>query len=102
MPGRCPNRPARTSTPSSATRSTRGSPTTRPAHVGQAEHTGQAIYGDEALEDFAALDAVSEGGLDGAWDSARRLAELEADGIVGRGDLSRAGAGLDLAVRRRA
>ena len=48
----------------------------------QAEHTGQAIYGDEALEDFTALDAVSEGGLDGGMDSARRLAELEADGIV--------------------
>jgi predicted TIM-barrel fold metal-dependent hydrolase len=48
----------------------------------QAEHTGQAIYGDEAIEDFIALDAVNEGGLDGAWDSARRLAELEADGIV--------------------
>ncbi len=48
----------------------------------QSDHTGQAIYGDEALEDFTALDAVSEGGLDGAWDSARRLAELEADGVV--------------------
>lgn len=48
----------------------------------QSDHTGQAIYGDEALEDFTALDAVSEGGLDGAWDSARRLAELEADGIA--------------------
>ncbi len=48
----------------------------------QADHTGQAIYGDEALEDFTALDAVSEGGLEGAWDSARRLQELETDGIV--------------------
>ncbi|MEX1008660.1 MAG: amidohydrolase family protein [Acidimicrobiia bacterium] len=48
----------------------------------QSDHTGQAIYGDEALDDFTALDAVSEGGLDGAWDSARRLAELEADGVV--------------------
>jgi predicted TIM-barrel fold metal-dependent hydrolase len=48
----------------------------------QTDHTGQAIYGDEALEDFTALDAVSEGGLDGAWDSARRLAELDADGVV--------------------
>jgi predicted TIM-barrel fold metal-dependent hydrolase len=48
----------------------------------QAEHTGQAIYGDEAIEDFTALDAVHEGGVEGAWDSARRLAELEADGIV--------------------
>jgi predicted TIM-barrel fold metal-dependent hydrolase len=48
----------------------------------QADHTGQAIYGEEALEDFTALDAVSVGGLEGAWDSARRLRELEADGIV--------------------
>jgi predicted TIM-barrel fold metal-dependent hydrolase len=48
----------------------------------QADHTGQAIYGEEALEDFTTLDAVSEGGLDGAWDSARRLGELEADGVV--------------------
>lgn len=47
-----------------------------------AEHTGQSVYGDEALEDFGALDAVSAGGMDGAWDSMRRLAELEADGIA--------------------
>jgi len=48
----------------------------------QAAHTGQAIYGDEALDDFNALEAVAEGGMDGAWDSPRRLAELEADGIA--------------------
>jgi predicted TIM-barrel fold metal-dependent hydrolase len=48
----------------------------------RAEHTGQAVYGDEALEDFTALEAVNEGGVDGAWDSSRRLAELEADGIA--------------------
>ena len=48
----------------------------------RAEHTGQAVYGDEALSDFATLDAVHAGGLDGAWNSARRLAELEADGVV--------------------
>jgi predicted TIM-barrel fold metal-dependent hydrolase len=48
----------------------------------QTDHTGQPIYGDEALADFSSLDAVSEGGMDGAWDSARRLAELEADGIA--------------------
>jgi predicted TIM-barrel fold metal-dependent hydrolase len=47
-----------------------------------AEHTGQNVYGDEALEDFGALDAVNEGGVDGAWDSARRLGELDADGIA--------------------
>jgi predicted TIM-barrel fold metal-dependent hydrolase len=48
----------------------------------KAEHTGLAIYGDEALEDFGGLDAVRDGGMDGAWNSARRQAELEADGIA--------------------
>lgn len=49
----------------------------------KAAHTGQAIYGDEALADFGELDAVSAGGTDGAWSSARRLAELDADGVAG-------------------
>ncbi len=48
----------------------------------RAEHTGEAIYGDEALGDFATEDKVAHGGMDGAWDSKRRLEELEADGIV--------------------
>jgi len=48
----------------------------------RAEHTGEAIYGDEALGDFAAEAKVAHGGMDGAWDSKRRLEELEADGIV--------------------
>src|SRR5438270_12101497 len=48
----------------------------------QADHTGQAIYGEEALEDFGALEAVREGGLEGAWYWARRAAEVEADGVV--------------------
>jgi len=48
----------------------------------RAEHTGEAIYGDEALADFAAEDGVAHGGMDGAWDSKRRLEELEADGIA--------------------
>jgi len=48
----------------------------------RAEHTGEAIYGDEALADFEVEDAVTHGGIDGAWDSKRRLAELEQDGIV--------------------
>lgn len=48
----------------------------------RADHTGQAIYGDEALDDFGSLEAVSEGGLDGAWDSARRASEVEADGVA--------------------
>lgn len=48
----------------------------------RAEHTGEAIYGDEAMADFQVEDAVGHGGMDGAWDSKRRLAELEQDGIV--------------------
>jgi len=48
----------------------------------RAEHTGEAIYGDEAIADFGVEEAVSHGGMDGAWDSKRRLAELEQDGIV--------------------
>jgi predicted TIM-barrel fold metal-dependent hydrolase len=48
----------------------------------RAEHTGEAIYGEEALGDFGGEDAVAHGGMDGAWDSKRRLAELEGDGIV--------------------
>ena len=86
--GRLPRRAAartgarRTSTPRSATRSTRGCATRTARARRSADHTGQAVYGDEALEDFGALDAVNEGGVDGAWDSARRLAELDADGIA--------------------
>ena len=48
----------------------------------KAEHTGAAIYGEEALDDFSQQDAIVHGGMDGAWDSKRRLAELEQDGIV--------------------
>ena len=48
----------------------------------RAEHTGESIYGDEALGDFASESKVARGGMDGAWDSKRRLEELEADGIV--------------------
>lgn len=48
----------------------------------RAEHTGEAIYGAEALADFQAEDAVTHSGIDGAWDSKRRLAELDQDGIV--------------------
>jgi predicted TIM-barrel fold metal-dependent hydrolase len=48
----------------------------------RAEHTGEAIWGDEALGDFAAEAKVAHGGTAGAWDSKRRVEELEADGIV--------------------
>jgi predicted TIM-barrel fold metal-dependent hydrolase len=48
----------------------------------RAEHTGEAIWGDEALGDFAAEEKVAHGGTAGAWESKRRLEELEADGVV--------------------
>ena len=48
----------------------------------RAEHTGAAIYGDEAVGDFETQAAIQQGGMDGAWDSKRRLEELEQDGIV--------------------
>ena len=39
----------------------------------RAEHTGAAIYGDEAVGDFETQAAIQQGGMDGAWDSKRRL-----------------------------
>ena len=48
----------------------------------KAEHTGAAIYSDQALEEFGEIEEVAAGGVDGGWDSARRLRELEADGTV--------------------
>jgi len=48
----------------------------------RAEHTGAAIYGDEAVADFD-VDVTNEGGkLAGAWDSKRRLEEMNGDGVV--------------------
>ena len=48
----------------------------------RAEHTGAAIYGDEALADFDD-DVAKEGGqAAGAWDSKRRLEEMNGDGVV--------------------
>lgn len=48
----------------------------------KAEHTGAAIYSDQALEEFGEIEEVAAGGVDGGWDSTRRLRELEADGTV--------------------
>ena len=48
----------------------------------EAEHTGAAVYSEAALEDFGTIEEVAAGGVDGGWDSARRLRELEADGTV--------------------
>jgi predicted TIM-barrel fold metal-dependent hydrolase len=48
----------------------------------RAEHTGARIYGDEALGEFDAKSAIQAGGMDGAWDSKRRLTEMNGDGVV--------------------
>jgi hypothetical protein len=49
----------------------------------RAGHTGEAIYGDKAMEDCDAEDAVAHGVMDGAWDSKRRAEEMNSDGGVG-------------------
>jgi predicted TIM-barrel fold metal-dependent hydrolase len=48
----------------------------------RAEHLGEPLFAEEALDEFAQQDKVAEGGTDGAWDSKRRLGELDADGVV--------------------
>jgi predicted TIM-barrel fold metal-dependent hydrolase len=48
----------------------------------RAEHIGEPLFAEEAVDEFAAQDRVAEGGTDGAWDSKRRLRELDADGVV--------------------
>ena len=48
----------------------------------RAEHTGAAIYGDEALADFGVDVASQAGQMAGAWDSKRRLEEMNGDGVV--------------------
>ncbi|MBW2271154.1 MAG: amidohydrolase [Deltaproteobacteria bacterium] len=48
----------------------------------RADHTGAAIYGDEALAEFN-VDVTDQGGqMAGAWDSKRRLEEMNGDGVV--------------------
>jgi predicted TIM-barrel fold metal-dependent hydrolase len=42
-----------------------------------------ALFGEEMVELYSAQDAVSSGGRTGVYDSARRNAELEREGIVG-------------------
>jgi predicted TIM-barrel fold metal-dependent hydrolase len=48
----------------------------------RAEHLGEPLFSAEAQDEFAAQERVSGGGMDGAWDSKRRLGELDADGVV--------------------
>lgn len=47
------------------------------------EHIGGMLFADETLGEFEDKEKVAEGGRDGGWDSARRLRELDADGVVG-------------------
>ncbi len=45
----------------------------------RAEHIGAPLFAEEAVDEFQ---EEAAGGMDGAWDSARRLRELDADGVV--------------------
>ena len=42
----------------------------------------RSLFSKEGTEEFEAMSAVAAGGRDGEWDSARRVKELEADGVV--------------------
>jgi predicted TIM-barrel fold metal-dependent hydrolase len=48
----------------------------------RADHIGEPLFAEEAVDEFESQEKVAEGGMDGAWDSARRLRELDADGVV--------------------
>ena len=41
-----------------------------------------ALFGEDMVESFEGSDAVGSGGRSGVWDSARRIAELEQEGIA--------------------
>ena len=43
---------------------------------------GEPLFAEEASDGFSEEAQVSAGGMDGIWNSARRVGELEADGIV--------------------
>ena len=42
----------------------------------------EPLFSEEAREEFEAEEKVSHGGMDGTWDSKRRLKELDEDGVV--------------------
>jgi predicted TIM-barrel fold metal-dependent hydrolase len=46
----------------------------------RAEHIGAPLFADEARAEF---EAEAAGGMEGAWDSDRRLREQDADGVIG-------------------
>jgi predicted TIM-barrel fold metal-dependent hydrolase len=45
----------------------------------RAAHIGEPLFSDETRAEF---EAEAAGGMDGAWDSQRRLRELDAEGVV--------------------
>jgi predicted TIM-barrel fold metal-dependent hydrolase len=49
------------------------------AALRRAEHIGEPLFADEARAEF---EAEAAGGMEGAWDSERRLREQDADGVV--------------------
>lgn len=55
----------------------------RDAEAGRAAaRRSEPLFADEAVQEFEAEDKVSHGGMDGTWDSERRLKELDEDGVV--------------------
>lgn len=50
--------------------------------VARATAENRSLFSKEGTAEFEALDAVADGGREGQWDSARRVKELEADGVV--------------------
>jgi predicted TIM-barrel fold metal-dependent hydrolase len=47
-----------------------------------ADRTGEPLFDEKAREEFRASASVADGAMGGIWDSARRLRELHADGVV--------------------
>jgi predicted TIM-barrel fold metal-dependent hydrolase len=52
------------------------------ARVKESIEKGQSLFSKEGVDSFEGQDAVALGGRDGEWDSARRVKELEDDGVV--------------------
>lgn len=50
--------------------------------VARATAENRSLFSKEGTDEFEGLAAVAEGGREGQWDSARRVKELEADGVV--------------------
>ena len=50
--------------------------------IADATAENRSLFSKEGTDEYEAQAAVAEGGRDGEWDSARRVKELEADGVV--------------------